>query len=363
MYAPPQSLEDVPSVKELVEVADRTVAGLETAKRRIALLLHRQMVAGVTGAQVRIPNLLVVGPSGGGKTHLLNTMLDASGCVWTEANITEYSDTGYVGRDMTEMYGGLVSPYWRGDGKEAHTFSTMVGMAERFGVVLIDEFDKIRMTGEQSPGKKKDGSSGERSVGRALQAELLKLVEGAEILSKRFTGDNRGFTFRTHRVLHIATGAFEGLPRLMNTIDNEFHNDQKEPTMTELENIHMEVNAYDIQRYGFMQELVGRFASIVPLPTLDVSAMERILREHVVPEYTRQMAAEGIKLEIEPGAMQWIAGEARKSNIGARAMAPIMEELVWHSWSEAYPGCTIAITAHTVERRGSELRKPVGVTA
>src|SRR5215469_2251918 len=227
----PQSVHDIPTVQQLVQIADQTVAGLQKPKERIALLLRRHMISAVTQEDVGVPNVLVLGSSGGGKTHLLRTILSACPIIWAEINVTEYSDVGYMGRDLTTMYSGLVTEHWRGQKGKDEVFWTQreaVANGERFGVMLLDEFDKIRMTGDTKPGRRKSnkGETGaERQVGRVLQAELLKLVEGTEIEVQRWQGD-RGFTFRTHRVLHIAMGAFEGLPRLMNEIDNETYNEE-----------------------------------------------------------------------------------------------------------------------------------------
>ncbi len=345
MFKAPASVAELPTVDQLVAIADEKVAGLDSEKRRIALLLRRHMVSAVTNSQVKVPNLLVLGPSGGGKTFLLTVMLSACPLIWTEASATEYSDVGYMGRDLVSMYAPLLSSKWRGIKGADETFHTqreMIDLAQRFGVVLLDEFDKLRITGEARPGKKKGGGSGAtRDVGRVLQAELLKLVEGTEM---EMPIGGRPVDFHTHHVLHIAMGAFEGLPELIHEVDNEIHGEPADPpTPAELENLHMEVDPYDIMRYGFMQELVGRFSNIVPLPSLNVAALHRILREHVIPSYRAEMEAEGIGFAVEDGAGTEIASKALRTKIGARALVPEVERHLWRRWSEAKPGDEITL--------------------
>jgi ATP-dependent Clp protease ATP-binding subunit ClpX len=343
-FQPPQTLADIPTVAQFVAKADETVAGLQKEKMRIAWILRRHLVAGFRGVRSSVPNLLVIGPTGGGKTHLLTSMLSAAPVPWAEINVTEYSDVGYIGRDLTTMYTSLIAPRWAGDKKvdeQAWTQREMIGHAQQYGVLLLDEFDKLRMISKP----------GERQVGRALQAELLKLVEGGEVEVKRYDGD-RGFTFRTHGVLHVAMGAFEGLNRVMAEIDKTDN-----PTEGELLTLHMEVEAFDIAKYGFIPELVGRFACLLPLPHLDNLAMMRILEEQVIPRYREEMEMHGIHFDVDPGATGWIAGEvARHGKSGARSIVPIMEELTWEKAALAQPGDTVALTASSVQQRGAELR-------
>lgn len=344
-YAPPQRLEDIPSVDDLVAEADKTVAGLEKAKRRIALLLYRHMVAAFTGVYTSVPNLMIIGPSGGGKTHLVTTMLDACPIPWAEGNATEYSPSGFQGRDMPTMYAGLISPRWMGVKNVDETTLTqreMIDHGQRYGVILLDEIDKIRLIGGLA--------SAEKDFGRPLQAELLKLTEGTIVEVRRFDGD-RGFSFDTTRVLHIAVGAFEGLDAVMHKIDGI-----NDPTPQDKLSVHLEVDAYDVIRYGFLPELVGRFASIFPLPHLDHAAMTRILVEHSVPAYQQSLASMERGLEVEPGGLSWIAGEATKSKVGARGITPLLEEILSEPWSRSKPGDCIAITAASVQRRTADLR-------
>lgn len=344
-FEPPRALEDIPTVSEMIAAADVTVAGLEKAKQIIAWALRRHMVAGFHQTGVRVPNMLILGPTGGGKTHLLLSMIRACPVVWEEINATEYSDVGYIGRDLTTMYAPLVAAKWSGNhkaGEEAWTQREMILHAQRYGVLLVDEFDKLRMVNRP----------GERQVGRALQAELLKLVEGTDIEVKRYEGD-RGFSFSTHGILHVAMGAFEGLDRVQALIDGI-----ENPTPSDLVNLHMDVDGFDLAAYGFLGELIGRFNVMVPLPKLDAVAITRILTEQTIPRYTTEFKLHGLTLEVDDGAIAWLAGEvARKGPSGARSITPLMEEVTGDA-AKAGPGWTVAVTAHSVMHRGCELREP-----
>jgi len=342
-FQPPQKYEDIPTVDQLVEIADRTIAGLEKAKRRLALLLHRHMVSAFTDVYVPTPNLLMIGPTGGGKTILVTTMLEACGLPWAEGKATEYSPSGFQGRDLPTMYAGLVSPRWagvKGVDEELWTQRQMIEYAQKYGVLFLDEFDKIRMI---------PGAPPDKDFGKPLQAELLTMTEGTSVEVVRFQGD-RGFTFRTHHVLHIAVGAFQGLDDVMLKIDGI-----ENPTPDDKLSVHLDVDAYDIIKYGFLEELVGRFAVMVPLPKLNHEAMTRILNEHVVPGYRNALGSMGCKFVIEDGAMAWLAGEGTKSKVGARGLPPLFEEVLSEQWAMAKPGDTVAITANSVQQRQAEL--------
>jgi ATP-dependent Clp protease ATP-binding subunit ClpX len=342
--------EDVPTVAEMVDVMNRTVTGLETTKLRLALHLRRFMVGAALGRERAPQNVLIIGPSGGGKTHLVRRLLESIPVMWTEANATEYSDVGYVGRELTSMYLGLFQPQWRGRrGEETpYTMPEVTALAEQWGVVVLDEFDKL----QADPRPKQ----GERAVGRALQAELLKLSEGTEALVKR-NDDDRGVFLNTHHVLHIAMGAFQGLNRMVGLRDNpEVHPGDIPP------NAYMKATIFDIIKFGFLEELVGRFSTIVTLPPLDAGHMSRILREHVVPAFVRQCADDGIRLVIEDGAIAAAATRSTGLPIGARALIPMIDDCLHTSWSKAVRGDTILLTAAGVMSDSSFLERATGST-
>lgn len=343
----PPAVEDIPSVDALVASMDRTVSGLLPTKRRLALTLHRFMVAAANGNPRPRHNVLMLGPSGGGKTHIVRALLEACPVVWAEVDATAFSDVGYVGRDLTSMYLGLLEPRWRGhgaprakgqpppdDAERPHTQQEMVRIAERWGVVVIDEIDKIN-----APARPKEG---ERQVGQALQAELLKLSEGVETLAKR-NDEDRGVLIATHNILHIAVGAFQGLNARVARRENPEIDLWNVPP-----NAYMKTTIYDVINYGFKEELVGRFATIVTLPPLESGHIARIFREHVLPDFERQCTDDGLELIVEEGAVSVLAAKVAGLPIGARALGPMLDDCLAPQWALAQPGDRLRVTAESV---------------
>ena len=329
----PPAYEDIPTVADLVAAADERVSGLDAAKRRLALTLRRFMVAAVKDRPRPKQNVVVLGQTGGGKTFLVTEMLKACPVVWTEANATEYSDVGYMGRDLTSMYLGLTSPRWRGRrGEEQWRVNEMTAFAERWGVVVIDEWDKLRTNRVNVPG--------ERQVGRVLQAEMLKLVEGSEALVKHGDSDH-GTLLRTHNILHIAVGAFSGLARIVKRAE-ELPDDITDGKAIE------RVKPGDLIEYGFLEELVGRFSTLLPLPSLDGGHLARIFREHVVPDFQQQCGDDGIELLVDESAVAQMGNYAIGSNIGARALGSKLDDCLADAWSRAQPGDRIVLDARGV---------------
>jgi ATP-dependent Clp protease ATP-binding subunit ClpX len=342
----PPSYEAVPSIDAMVATMDRTVSGLDVFKRRLALVLRRFMVAATKDHDRPPHNVLVLGPSGGGKTHTIRQLLNAIPVISTEADATSFSDVGYVGRDLTSMYLGLLAPKWRGKrGEDQWTSAEAVSLAERWGVTVLDEFDKLN-----APARPREG---ERQVGRAIQAELLKLVEGVDTLAKR-NDDDRGVMLNTTNILHIAVGAFQGLNLRVARRDNP----GLDP-MDALPDAYMKSTIFDIIGYGFSEELVGRFSTILTLPPLDAGHMARILREHVIPDFERQCADDGITLMVDDGAISAISSRASGLPIGARALAPMVDDCLAINWGMAVRGDQIKLTADSVRADASLLVRPV----
>jgi ATP-dependent Clp protease ATP-binding subunit ClpX len=344
-YEPP-TYTAIPSVDAMVAQMDRTVSGLDLVKRRLALSLRRFMVAGARDHDRPPQNVLVIGPSGGGKTFILRELLDSIPAIWAEVDATSFSDVGYVGRDVTSGYLGLFGSRWRGtreDAEPPHTQREIVTLAERWGVLVIDEFDKLR-----APARPKEG---ERQVGRALQTELLKLAEGVDAQVKR-NDEDRGVMFATHNVLHIAVGAFQGLNAI---VGRDMLREGVDPPP----DAYMKANIFNVIEYGFLEELVGRFSTIVTLPVLDAGHMGRILREHIVPDFERQCADDGITLTVDEGALMALSSRAAGLPIGARALAPMVDDCLAVNWGNAQRGDQLRLTAESVKADTSVLVRPV----
>lgn len=335
----PPTLEEIPSIPQMIEAMDKNVAGLQLVKQRLAVVLRRFMVAAVYGSNISPQNVLVVGPTGGGKTWLLKNLLASIPVIWTDTSATEYSDVGYQGRDLTSMFLGLTTKKWRAEriSVEEHR-----KRAERFGVVLFDEFDKIRVREDTNPLTRQ---AGDRQVGKILQYELLKLVEGTETLVKA-SDSSDGFTMDTTGLLYIAMGAFQGIEAL---VSKNHQGDDRRDDFHEL------IEIGDIIEYGFIPELVGRFATIIALPPLQSADLIRILREQVVPRWEEKAAREGLRFIVDDGGAHTIANEARRHPLGARGLEPILDKWTWRAWALAQPGDTIVLDADAANRKNAVL--------
>lgn len=310
---------------EMLSAVNQTVAGLEDSKRRILVALRNHMFAALHGRPYRVANLFVLGQTGGGKTHLLRACLEATGLPYVEVNATVYSETGYAGLDLSTMFLGLEEDY---DSKLGVHRKEYRKLLERWGVVLIDEMDKWHYT----PNPK------ERQVGRALQSEMLRYAEGDTAYVRRSDHEN-GYPFNTHHILFIGMGAFEDIDKY---VRDEFQNiENKREIMAKVKPEH-------IIRYGFMEELVGRFSTIVALPPLSTKAMERVFLEQVWPRWEQKAQDEGLTLTADPSALHDIANIAAQDRIGARALEPLLSNITWRAWSHAKPGDTIHIDSAAV---------------
>jgi len=337
MFSPPASIEEIPSIAEMVARLDATVAGLEEFKERLAVILRDFMVAAFYDRPWHPGNVLIVGPSGVGKSYTVKRLLESIPVVWCEAAVTEFSDTGYHGRDLPTAYLGLNKPSWRAE-EDGRRVPAMVHRprAERWGVVILDEFDKLRTNKTAVPG--------ERQVGKVLQFELLKLVEGTETMVQENPG-RPGFLFNTDNVLHIALGAFDGINRVIADFE------KKEWT----EELYLRATPEDFIEYGFIPELMGRFSTILPLPPLKVDHLTRILHEQLVPEYRKRLDDEGLELRIDEGGMISIANLAHTRAIGARALEPILRDMLWRSRELAVPGDKIVLDAEAAASLNARL--------
>lgn len=315
-------------MQALVDGLDVRVSGLKDQKLRVSVLLRRHLLAALNDRPYSPANSLILGPTGGGKTFLVKEACEISGLPYIEVNATQFSETGYWGRDLSWMFTDFVDKY-------AMRPREIVPFMQRWGVVIIDEIDKWRMI----PNLK------ERQPARALQAELLKLLEGDTAVSKR-KDPEEGFRVRTHNILFIGVGAFEGIEQTM----------VKRRGVDRL-NIYMLADSLDLMDYGFMQELVGRFPSIIALPPLDPTAMARIMQEHTIPQYIQEAQDAGLEFVIDEPAMREISSLAIQKRIGARAFAGILDAMLWKPLSQAQPGDRLILDAAAVLGNCARLEK------
>lgn len=325
----------IPTVEEMVAKASTTVAGLVDAKRRIAVALRRHAIGAANGRSYRLPNLIVAGGTGTGKTVMVRALCEASGLPVIEVNSTLYSGIGWSGSDLSNLFLDFMAPplHIRQDGVRTADHKAMM---ERWGVVIMDEMDKWHF----------DPRINERQTGRELQGEMLRIAEGGTVMLRR--NDNEaGQPFNTSNILFIAMGAFEGIHRLVRDGHPNLDIDQ---TWSKLSPQH-------IVRYGFMEELAGRFSTIVALPAITIEAMLSMLQEQIWPTWQQRANDEGFQLVVEGAGLTDLAQEAKKERIGARSLEPLLIKRLDEAWAQAEPGDTIVLGPAITENAKARLVK------
>ena len=317
---------------ELTEQLNRYIIGQDLAKETLAVAVYNHYKRlsmenerprmQVSGQEVEIEksNILLLGPSGTGKTLLASTLARIVGVPFVIADATTLTQAGYVGEDVESI---LVRLLDSADGNRE--------LAE-WGIVYIDEIDKLAKSGESSHGTR-DVS------GEGVQQALLKLVEGASIkLSNKGRKDQDEQSIDTRNVLFIAGGAFAGLEKLLEKrLDTAergigFHVDLSDPGKAyDQLRLFEEVQPDDLRHFGLIPEFIGRFPVITALHDLDEQALVQILtepRNALVRQYQKLFEYEEVKLEFTPEALAAIARQAIARGTGARGLRGVMEGLL-----------------------------------
>ena len=314
---------------KLKRCLDKFIIGQEKAKRALTTLIYNHIMMikakenGEPGAEnLSKSNAIMIGPSGCGKSELIKRISQYLNVPLVIADITSYSSTGFVGRDLECILRDLVEA---ADGD--------IERAEK-GIVYIDELDKCSRKGE-SPSTSADPSHED------LQHGLLKLIEGSEVevaeKGSRMHPSAPSFKINTENILFIVGGAFEGIEKIiarrqrsttssigfsskMQLNDEKAYNEYIDDITTE-----------DLKKYGLMPELIGRLPLIVTLHTLNEDALVRILTEPknaLVKQYQAKFEMHGIALEFSEEALRAIAKQAIARKTGARSLRGIMENLL-----------------------------------
>jgi ATP-dependent Clp protease ATP-binding subunit ClpX len=328
MWEPPSF---IPSISDLVRETEREVSGLKDQKRRLAVSIHRHMMMAFFQRDYRKQNLIVLGPTGGGKTWMIRKMLEASGLPHVELNMTQFSEVGFAGLDLSSFPIGFYQPPWLLPGEKRNMITPL---AERWGIVVLDEWDKLAVTPNLA----------QRQVGRALQAELLRISEGDTVYA-RARDSEMGTAFKTHLLLFIAVGAFENLSSFV---------DKNEP------NSYQKAEGYHLNRYGFMEELIGRFSTIISLPPLNETHIYEIIQKHIWPNWVQQAIDSGFDLVAEEDALKLIANIAVTKKVGARGVEPLLEQALWRAWSQVQPGQQVFLGVGDVVT-GAQVRDAVTI--
>jgi ATP-dependent Clp protease ATP-binding subunit ClpX len=306
---------------------DAYVIGQDRAKVMLAVAVYnhyKRIRANQTLNDVEIgkSNVLLIGPTGSGKTLLAQTLAKALDVPFAIADATALTEAGYVGEDVETILLRLIQAA-DGDIERAKT-----------GILYIDEIDKIA--------RKSDNPSITRDVsGEGVQQALLKILEGSVAHVPPVPGrkhpQQEFIPFDTSQVLFICGGAFEGIDKIIanrvgqnRAIGFSASGATTTPPPTTATSTHFldQVIPDDLLKYGFIPEFIGRIPVIAPLQPLDRDAMRRILTEPknaVVKQYQRLLAMDDVALELTDEAIDAVADAAIKSGTGARALRSILE--------------------------------------
>ncbi len=318
----PAEKTEIPRPTEIKSFLDEYVIGQDKAKKALAVAVynHYKRIGKKDENDVEIQksNILMLGPTGSGKTLLAQTMARLLDVPFAIADATSLTEAGYVGEDVENI---LLKLIMAADGD--------IKKAEK-GIIYIDEIDKITKKGENV--------SITRDVsGEGVQQALLKILEGT-IASVPPQGGRKHpqqecFRIDTSNILFICGGAFDGLEKIISKRMGKqamgFGNEVKSTSKADIGELLKNVEPQDLLKFGIIPEFIGRLPVVVSLESLDVDALKRILtqpKNALVKQYKRLFELDGVELEVTDSALDAIASKAIERKTGARGLRSIMEE-------------------------------------